>query len=143
MRYLLDTNICIYVINARPALVLERFRQEPVGQIGVSSVSAAELAYGVNKGGSSRNEEALRLFLAPLTIVPFDEDVIWTYGKIRTDLEKRGMPIGAMDTMIAAHALSMNLTLVTNNVREFERVQGLRLENWAQPHPTLTPPDKA
>jgi tRNA(fMet)-specific endonuclease VapC len=136
MRYLLDTNICIYVINARPALVLERFRQEPAGQIGVSSVSAAELAYGIAKGGSARNEEALRLFLAPLAIVPFDEDVIWTYGKIRTDLEKRGMPIGAMDTMIAAHALSLDLTLVTNNVREFERVKGLRLENWAQAHPT-------
>ena len=136
MRYLLDTNICIYVINARPALVLERFRQEPAGQIGISSVSAAELAYGVAKGASTRNEEALRLFLAPLAIVPFNEDVIWTYGKIRTDLEKRGMPIGAMDTMIAAHALSLDLTLVTNNVRDFERVKGLRLENWAQPHPT-------
>ena len=136
MRYLLDTNICIYVVNARPALVLERFRQEPAGQIGVSSVSAAELAFGVAQGGSTRNEEALRLFLAPLVIVPFNEDVIWTYGKIRKDLEKRGMPIGAMDTMIAAHALSLDLTLVTNNVREFERVKGLRLENWAQPHPT-------
>jgi hypothetical protein len=70
------------------------------------------------------------LFLTPLAIVPFNEDVIWTYGKIRTDLEKRGTPIGAMDTMIAAHALSLNLTLVTNNVREFERVKGLRVENW-------------
>ena len=133
MRYLLDTNICIYVINARPALVLERFSQESAGQIGVSSVSAAELAFGVAMGGSTRNEEALRLFLTPLAIVPFNEDVIWTYGKIRTDLEKRGMPIGAMDTMIAAHALSLNLTLVTNNVREFERVKGLRLENWTPP----------
>jgi len=132
MRYLLDTNICIYVINARPALVFERFRQEPVGQIGVSSVSAAELACGVAKEGSSRNEEALRLFLASLEIVPFDEAAIWEYGKIRADLERRGTPIGSMDTMIAAHALSLNLTLVTNNVREFERVKGLRIENWAQ-----------
>jgi tRNA(fMet)-specific endonuclease VapC len=137
MRYLLDTNICIYVINARPPLVLERFRQEPVGMIGVSSVSAAELAYGVAKGNSSRNEEALRLFLAPLEIAPFNEDVIWTYGKIRVDLERRGIPIGAMDTLIAAHAVSLDLTLVTNNVHEFERVKGLRVENWAQPHPIL------
>jgi tRNA(fMet)-specific endonuclease VapC len=104
MRYLLDTNICINVINARPALVLERFGQEPAGQIGVSSVSAAELAYGVAKGGSTLNEDARRLFLAPLAIVPFNEDVIWTYGRVRTYLEKQDMSIGAMDTMIAAHA---------------------------------------
>jgi len=130
-RYLLDTNICIYVINKKPSAVLERFRQEAPGGIALSSISAAELAYGVSKSGSDRNKEALALFLAPLTLLPFDESVIWHYGLIRTRLEKQGTPIGPMDTMIAAHALSEGLTLVTNNVREFERVPDLRLENWA------------
>lgn len=130
-RYLLDTNICIYVINKKPSVVLERFRQEAPGSIALSSISAAELAYGVSKSGSDRNKEALALFLAPLTLLPFDESVIWHYGHIRTRLERQGTPIGPMDTMIAAHALSEGLTLVTNNVREFERVPDLRLENWA------------
>ena len=130
-RYLLDTNICIYVITKKPRAVLERFRQEAPGSIALSSISAAELAYGVSKSGSDRNKEALALFLSPLTLLPFDESVIWHYGLIRARLEKRGTPIGPMDTMIAAHALSKGLTLVTNNVREFERVPDLRLENWA------------
>ena len=130
-RFMLDTNICIYVINKKPSIVLERFRQEAPGSIALSSISAAELAYGVSKSNSDRNREALALFLAPLTLLPFDDSVIWHYGLIRSRLEKQGTPIGPMDTMIAAHALSKGLTLVTNNVREFERVPDLRLENWA------------
>ena len=130
-RFMLDTNMCIYVINKKPRIVLERFRQEAPGSIALSSISAAELAFGVTKSGSDKNKEALALFLAPLTLLPFDESVIWHYGVIRTQLEKQGTPIGPMDTMIAAHALSKGLTLVSNNVAEFERVPDLHLENWA------------
>jgi tRNA(fMet)-specific endonuclease VapC len=101
-----------------------------MGEIGVCSVVAAELAYGVVKSGSSRNRQALEMFLAPLIILPFDEAVIWAYGELRAELERRGTPIGSLDTMIAAHAISQQAPLVTNNTREFARVPGLRLENW-------------
>ena len=131
---LLDTNICIYIINAKPAAVLQRFRDDRMGEIGLCSVVAAELAYGVAKSGSARNRQALEMFLAPLMILPFDEAAVWAYGDLRSDLERRGQPIGALDTMIAAHALSQNATLVTNNLSEFERVPGLQLENWV-PNP--------
>jgi tRNA(fMet)-specific endonuclease VapC len=130
--WMLDTNICIYVINARPPGVLARFRQQRLGDIGISSVTAAELAFGVVKSGSARNREALEMFLAPLEVLAFDADGIWHYAKVRADLERRGEPIGALDTMIAAHALASNAILVTNNTREFARVPELRLENWAQ-----------
>jgi len=129
---LLDTNICIHVINARPPAVLQRFRQHRMGEIGVCSVVAAELAYGVAKSGSTRNRQALEMFLAPLVILPFDEAAVWVYGDLRADLERKGTPIGSLDTMIAAHALSRKSTLVTNNTREFARVPGLALENWVQ-----------
>ncbi len=128
---LLDTNICIYLINAKPPAVLERFKQHRLGDIGVCSVVAAELAYGVAKSGSARNREALQLFLAPLVILPFDEAAAWAYGQLRADLERLGTPIGSMDTLIAAHAISQQALLVTNNTREFARVPGLRLDNWA------------
>lgn len=127
---LLDTNICIHVINARPPAVLDRFRQYRMGEIGICSVVAAELAYGVAKSGSSRNRAALEMFLVPLAILPFDESAIWAYGNLRAELEGKGTPIGSLDTMIAAHALSQRATLVTNNTREFERVPGLQVENW-------------
>ena len=130
---LLDTNICIHVINARPPAVLERFRQHRMGEIGVCSVVAVELAYGVAKSGSTRNRQALEMFLAPLVILPFDEAAVWVYGDLRAELERKGTPIGSLDTMIAAHALSQQSTLVTNNTREFARVPGLALENWVQP----------
>ena len=129
---LLDTNICIHVINAKPPAVLERFRQHRMGEIGLCSVVAAELAYGVAKSGSARNRQALEMFLAPLIILPFDDAALWAYGDLRAELERKGTPIGALDTMIAAHALSQQSTLVTNNTREFARVPGLALENWVQ-----------
>lgn len=128
---LLDTNICIYIINSRPPEVLARFQRYRLGDIGISTVVAAELAFGVAKSGSERNRRALEMFLAPLDILTFDERAVWAYGDLRADLEKRGQGIGSLDTMIAAHALSLDATLVTNNAREFERVPGLRLENWA------------
>jgi len=129
---LLDTNICIHVINAKPPAVLERFRQHRMGEIGLCSVVAAELAYGVAKSCSARNRQALEMFLAPLIILPFDDAALWAYGDLRAELERKGTPIGALDTMIAAHALSQQSTLVTNNTREFARVPGLALENWVQ-----------
>ena len=131
---LLDTNICIHVINAKPPEVLERFRKYRMGEIGLCSVVAAELAYGVAKSGSTRNREALEMFLAPLIILPFDVAALWAYGDLRAELERKGTPIGALDTMIAAHALSHKSILVTNKSREFARVPGLALENWVQPN---------
>ena len=127
---LLDTNICIYIINKRPPEVLARFREYRLGEIGICSVVAAELAYGVAKSRSARNRSALVMFLAPLEVLPFDEAAVWAYGELRASLEREGQPIGALDTMIAAHALSLEAPLVTNNTREFARVPGLRLENW-------------
>ncbi len=129
---LLDTNICIYVINAKPPEVLARFHRFHLGDIGLSTVVAAELAYGVAKSGSERNRKALEMFLAPLELMPFDSPAVWAYGELRADLERLGLPIGSLDTMIAAHALSMNAVLVTNNTREFSRIAGLKLENWAE-----------
>jgi tRNA(fMet)-specific endonuclease VapC len=127
---LLDTNICIYIINAKPAAVLQRFRQYRIGEIGVCSVVAAELAYGVVKSGSLRNRQALEMFLAPLTILPFDEPAAWAYGELRAVLERKGTTIGSLDMLIAAHALSQQALLVTNNTDEFTRVPGLQLDNW-------------
>ena len=127
---LLDTNICIYIINQKPPTVLERFKKFATGEIAISSVVAAELAFGVQKTGSMRNKEALNLFLAPLSILPFDVGCVWAYGTLRAHLEKLGQCIGALDTMIAAQALALDLPLVTNNQKEFSRVAGLRLENW-------------
>lgn len=130
MRFLLDTNICIYIINRKPAEVIERFRGFPLGDIGISSISAAELTFGVIKSGSTRNQSALEKFMAPLEIAPFCADAIGHYGQLRTRLEQAGTPIGALDTLIAAHALALNVTLVSNNLKEFRRVDGLRCDNW-------------
>jgi tRNA(fMet)-specific endonuclease VapC len=127
---LLDTNICIYIINAKPPAVLARFQQYRMGDVGMCSVVAAELAFGVAKSESVRNRQALEMFLAPLTILPFDASAAWIYGELRSDLERRGTPIGSMDTMIAAHALSQQAVLITNNTREFSKVPGLQLDNW-------------
>jgi tRNA(fMet)-specific endonuclease VapC len=127
----LDTNICIYIINAKPPAVLARFQQYRMGDIGLCSAVAAELAFGVAKSGSLRNRQALEMFLAPLSILPFDDSAIWAYGDLLADLERRGTAIGALDTMIAAHALSQHGLLITNNIREFAKVPGLQLDNWA------------
>lgn len=130
---MLDTNICIYLINQRPAHVRLHFEQHPVGDIGISAITAGELAYGVAKSGSARNRAALETFLLPLEIAAFDERAMWRYAELRCALEAAGTPIGPLDTQIAAHALTLGCTLVTNNLREFDRVAGLALENWADP----------
>lgn len=131
MTHLLDTNICIYLIKRKPAEVFQRFRQQAPGTVGVSSVTAGELWYGVFKSQSvTRNRAALEQFLLPLVIAEFTAEACLVYGEVRAALERVGTPIGPLDTMIAAHALQLGATLVTNNLREFERVPGLRTENW-------------
>ncbi len=128
--YLLDTDICIYIINRRPETVWRRLEQFTVGQVGISSITGAELWFGVSKSGSRRNVDALQKFLAPLDVMPFDADAMRVYGELRADLETRGQPIGALDQLISAHAKALGATLVTNNTREFARVRGLQVENW-------------
>ncbi len=129
--WLLDTNICIYVIKRKPPQVLERFRQAEVSQIGISSITFSELMYGAAKSAKpDQNRLALSQFVAPLEIMPYDDAAAQHYGELRACLERRGTPIGSMDMLIAAHALALNTTLVTNNEREFARVPGLRTENW-------------
>lgn len=130
MMYLLDTNICIYLINHKPQQVFERFRQYQLGQLAVSSITASELAFGVEKSGSERNKQALKKFLSPLEILPYDEQAIWHYAQLRHDLQSKGQTIGSLDMLIAAHALALDVVLVTNNTKEFERIERLKLENW-------------
>jgi tRNA(fMet)-specific endonuclease VapC len=132
-RYLLDTNICIYIINRRPTEVFRHFEGLSASDVGISSITGAELAHGVEKSGSARNRQALEKFLAPLEIIAFDAEAMRLYGRLRAQLEKRGMPIGPLDMLIAAHAMALGSILVTNNAREFERIPGLALENWAAP----------
>ncbi|MDQ3459950.1 MAG: type II toxin-antitoxin system VapC family toxin [Deinococcota bacterium] len=133
MTFLLDTDICIYLIRKKPQEVLQRFNAYAVGDIAVSSITAAELHFGVHKSRRpTQNAQALEHFLLPLTLLDFDARAAIAYGRLRAALEVQGTPIGALDTLIAAHALSSELTLVSNNVREFTRVPGLKVENWAE-----------
>jgi len=131
MKVMLDTNICTYLIKRRPQSLLDRFRSFPVGDIGISVITLAELQYGASKSSRPKqNHEALEQFLSPLEVAALDRQATVAYGKIRAALEKRGRPIGAMDLLIAAHALSLSVRLVTNDEREFRHVPGLRVENW-------------
>lgn len=130
--YLLDTNICIYIIKKKPLEVLHRFSGLSFGDVAVSSITAAELDYGVSKSGSDRNMATLEKFLAPLEILPFDSEAARQYGRLRANLGRQGTPIGPLDTLIAAHALALNSVLVTNNVREFSKVPMLKLDNWVE-----------
>ncbi len=129
--FLLDTNICIYLIKKQPVNVLMRLREHSISEIGISCITLSELEYGIHKSSQPfRNRIALAEFLAPLEILPFDDRASLEYGKIRWDLERRGQPIGGMDLLIAAHALSSQCVLVTNNEREFRRIPGLTVQNW-------------
>ena len=131
MKYMLDTNICIYLIKQQPREVIDKFQGIAPGEIAISSVTVAEMMYGVGKSQhKERNKSALESFLAPLEMVDFDFKAAQHYGVIRAHLEKMGTPIGAYDLMIAAHALSLGLILVTNNEREFQRIPNLIVENW-------------
>ncbi|MDR2044095.1 MAG: type II toxin-antitoxin system VapC family toxin [Clostridium sp.] len=130
MMYLLDTNICIFTMKQMPG-ILERFRRSQSGGIAISSITLAELEFGVsNSKAYERNRNALLAFSTLVEILPFDIPASAEYGKIRAALGKAGTPIGALDTLIAAHAKSQGLTLVTNNIREFQRVDGLVIEDW-------------
>ena len=128
---MLDTNICIYIIRKKPVEVLERITELSFADIGISSITLAELEYGVAKSSRpQQNRLALNAFLAPIEIAPFDARAAAHYGEIRCLLEKKGKVIGAMDMLIASHAGSMPVTLVTNNIREFKRIPDLQIENW-------------
>lgn len=132
MRYLLDTNVLIYIAKRRPAAVGTRFARLHPGDAGMSIVSYLELAYGAQKSRQSKEALARIENLERLIpVLPLDRAAAYDYGRVRAELEQNGTPIGSLDLLIAAHALSLGLTLVTNNTREFSRVSGLRLENWA------------
>ena len=130
MKFLLDTNLCIYAIKHRPPEVLAALRRHEADGLGVSSITVAELFFGVAKSGSLRNRSALNQFLEPLEIADFDRAAAVAYGPLRALLEAAGTPIGPLDTQIAAHALALGVTLVSHNTREFARVPGLSLANW-------------
>ena len=133
IKYLIDTNICIYIMNKRPIGIIHKFKQFDVGEIGVSTITVSELEYGVAKSKNRRlNEQRVEEFLSPLEILPYDEIAASIYGDIRLQLEKSGEPIGPLDLLIAAQALSRELVLITNNEKEFKRVHNLKVENWAK-----------
>jgi tRNA(fMet)-specific endonuclease VapC len=131
--WLLDTNICIYLIKKRPERVLLRLRELDIASVGISSITVAELQYGVAKSARpEQNALALAAFLAPIGVEAFSDSAASSYGPVRADLERKGTPIGSLDLLIAAHALALGRTLVTSNTREFGRVVGLNVENWAE-----------
>ena len=133
MKFLIDTNICIYVMNKRHPELISKFRDKDIGQIGISSITVSELFYGAFKSKQQKqNLKRLEEFLIPFEILPYDENAANFYGKIRAQLEKTGNIIGPLDLLIAAHALSKKLILVTNNKKEFTRVESLKVDNWAQ-----------
>ncbi len=133
MQYMLDTNICIYIIKRKPQAVIERFLQTEISQIGISSITLSELLFGVAKSSKpDQNKIALTQFIAPIEILPYDDQAAEHYGDLRTHLEKQGKPIGALDMLIAAHACSIACTLVTNNEKEFIRIPNLNIDNWVK-----------
>jgi len=132
MKYMLDTNICIYLIKQKFRNVLKHFESHGVGDIGLSSITLAELRYGVAKSRhSEKNRQALDEFILPLKIADFDEKAAEKYGTIRTLLEKDGRIVGPMDMLIGAHAMSLRATLVTNNTREFKQIKNLKVVDWS------------
>lgn len=131
MQVLLDTNICIYMIKNKPPEVRKHFERFAPGDIAISAITVAELQYGVEKSAArEKNALALEAFLLPLEIAPFDTGAALVYGNIRAELERQGKPIGGMDMLIAAQAVAQNFTLITHNLKEFERVPTLRCETW-------------
>ena len=134
MIYMLDTNICIYAMKKRPEKVLQRLRNELDNGVCISSITLAELEYGMKHSSNpAKNEQALLRFLLPFSVLPFGSAAASEYGEIRAYLQSQGTPIGPLDMLIAGHARAEKLILVTNNVREFERVPNLEIENWADP----------
>ena len=131
MIYLLDTNVCIHLLNERHPAILQHFRQHSPADIALCSVVKAELLYGARRSQRvEANLQLLKAFFAPLQSLPFDEDCAEHYGKIHADLLTQGKPIGPNDTLIAAVARAHNATLITHNIGEFSRVVGLQIEDW-------------
>jgi tRNA(fMet)-specific endonuclease VapC len=133
MKVLLDTDTCIHLIRYQPATMLQRLKRYAPGDVGISTITLAELSFGAAKGlQQERNKAALDGFTAALEIVPFDAAAAAAYGAVRALLEVSGTRIGALDTLIGAHALSRKVTLVTHNTRDFSRIAGLRLADWVE-----------
>jgi tRNA(fMet)-specific endonuclease VapC len=132
VKWMLDTDTCIALIKSHPA-ALKRLRGKSIGQVGLSSITLGELAFGAGKSSRSKDaHEALREFLLPLEIASFDDQSAMRYGEVRASLARRGKPIGPLDTLIGSHAYALDLILVTHNTREFAQIEGLRLEDWTK-----------
>lgn len=133
MKFLIDTNICIYIMNKRPPDVVNRFKKTDLGTIGISSITVSELQYGVFKSKyKNQNLKRLEEFLTPFEILSYDQMAAKHYGEIRSKLEKQGHIIGPLDLLIAAQAISKGLILVTNSEKEFKRIKTLKVENWVK-----------
>jgi len=131
MKYLIDTNICIYIMNQRDISLIQKFKKLTVGDVGISSITLSELNYGVYKSSNvSINKVRLEEFLMPLEVSAYDEKSSVIYGQIRSQLEKKGQIIGPYDMLIASHAISEGLILITNNEKEFKRIKKLKYKNW-------------
>jgi tRNA(fMet)-specific endonuclease VapC len=134
VKFLLDSNICIFVLRQKPLDVLKKVASHPSADIAISSITVAELHFGAQRSADPpKNRRALEQFLVPFSLLNFDYAAAEIYGEIRATLQAAGTPIGSLDMLIAAHALSQGLTLVTNNVREFTRVPNLIVEDWTRP----------
>lgn len=132
MKYMLNTNICSYLIKHKPPKVLKHFKSYAIGDIGISSITRAELRYGVSKSPHvEKNRQALDEFILPLKIEDLDEREAAEYGTVRAGLEKAGRPIGSMDMLIGAHARALGATFVTNNTREFKQIKNLNVADWS------------
>jgi tRNA(fMet)-specific endonuclease VapC len=133
MKYMLDTNTCIYIIKRKPLDVINRFKKIEISQVGISSITLSEFLYGVSKSSKpEQNQMALAQFIAPLEILAYGDEAAQYYGSIRVFLEQQGIPVGSLDLLIAAHALSLDCILVTNNEKEFIRIPNLKIDNWVK-----------
>ena len=133
IKYLLDTDICIFIINEKPTQVIEKLQQFGFSEIGISAITLSELEYGISKSKKpEQNKQALLKFISPLEVLSYNNIAAIAYGEIRASLESAGTVIGPLDMLIAAHAYSLGCTLVTNNTKEFNRVPNLLVENWAK-----------
>lgn len=132
MMYLLDTNICIYIINEQPARVVQRLIQAGQESLAISTVTVAELAFGIAKSTRPDLRAKLENFLSKFPILDWNQEAAWVYGSVRKTLEAKGQRIGERDLLLACQALALDATMVTNNTREFERIEGLKLENWVE-----------
>ena len=131
IKYLLDTNTCIYVIKRSPQKVFNKLKTLKIGDVGISSITYCELQFGVsNSTHIEQNQNALNEFLSPIEILDFPSDSAILYGSVKTSLNKKGKPIGPLDLLIAIHALYMDVPVITNNIKEFSRIPKLKVKNW-------------